>query len=126
MLQQVKSLCSPNTKIFVRCHSWMSRHGGHLYRQINKAWVHVFFTEEELHKMGVKTEFVQKYYFPIDHQEGWFKKANLKIVHADSTRTSIEPFFRRPELVKRIPIEYQNNFPEWQMSQVYNDYVLKL
>jgi len=126
LLEQLKTLCSSSTKIFVRCHSWMSRHGGHLYKQINKAWVHVFFTEEELKKMGVKTEFVQKYYYPIDHQEGLFKKAGFGVTYANFVRCGVEPFFRKPELASRIPSEYGNNFPEWQMSQLYNDYVLKL
>ena len=72
LLNQVKSVCGPQTKIFTRCHSWMSRHGSHIYKQLNKAWVHLFFTEDELVKMGLKLDFTFKYFFPLKTQQNWF------------------------------------------------------
>ena len=124
-LNQVKSVSHPKTKIFVRCHCWMSRHGAHLYKQLNKAWVHVFFTKEELAEMGLKMDFTRKYFAPMNEQNSWFKKAGLTVVSSDVIKSAVEPFFRRPELAKRIPAEYGKEFPEWQMSQTFNDYVLK-
>ena len=125
-LNQVKSVSGPKTKVFVRCHSWMSRHGAHLYKQLNKAWVHLIFTEEELAKMGVKMEFVQKYYFPINTQNKWFADSGFKVVSSDIIKCAIEPFFRKPEIASILGINFQGNFPEWQLSQVFNDYVLGL
>ena len=124
-LNQVKSVCTPETKIFVRCHSWMSRHGSHLYKQLNKAWVHLFFTEDELVKMGLKLEFIFKYFFPIKTQQDWFAVAGFNTVSSDVIKTAVEPFFRRPELTARIPSEFNGVFPEFQMSQVFNDYTLR-
>jgi len=123
-LNQVKSVIGPDTKVFVRCHSWMSRHGAHLYKQLNKAWVHLIFTEEELAKMGVKTEFVQKYYFPINTQNQWFTAGGLNVVSSDVIKCVVEPFFRKPELSAILAKNFDGVFPEWQMSQVFNDYVL--
>jgi len=102
----------------------MSRHGAHLYKQLNKAWVHLIFTEEELAKMGVKMEFVRKYFTPINEQNSWFKNAGLTVVSSDIIKTAIEPFFRRPEIASKIPA-VKGQFPDWQMSQVFNDYRLK-
>ena len=48
VLKQVASISNANTKIFVRFHPWIGRHGGHLYKDLNKAWAHLVFTEEEL------------------------------------------------------------------------------
>ena len=123
-LNQIKSVCTPQAKIFVRCHSWMSRHGAHLYKQLNKAWLHVFFTEEELVKMGLKMEFTQKYVFPIAKQTSWFNEVGLKTHGSDVIKTAVEPFFRQPALVARYPAEFKGQFPEFQMSQVFNDYKL--
>jgi len=125
-LKQIKSVSNFDTKIFVRCHSWMSRHGGHLYKQLNKAWVHLFFSEEDFVKMGIKTEFVQKYYLPLITQKKWFESAGLKMISSDAIKTSVEAFFRKTELANILSKEFEDKFPEWQMSQVFNDYVIKI
>lgn len=126
VLQQVKSISNENTKVIVRCHSWMSRHATHLYQKINKAWIHLVFTEEELKLMGLEAPFTQKYFFPIGQQEGWFKAAGFSVVSSDVIKSEVEPFFRKPKIVSRLPMDKFKDFPEWQMSQSFNDYVLKL
>jgi 2-polyprenyl-3-methyl-5-hydroxy-6-metoxy-1,4-benzoquinol methylase len=125
ILNKIKLLCHNETKIFVRCHSFMSRHGAHLYKKLNKAWIQVFFTEEELIKLNLNPEITQKYFFPVNTQKSWFKQTEFKLISEDIIKTSIEPFFKRKELMARIPKVF-NEFPEWQMSQTFNDYVLKI
>lgn len=125
ILKQVKSVCHSGSQIFVRCHSWMSRHGSHLYKQMNKAWVHLFFTAEELASMGLKPDIVQRYYFPMNHQHDWFKNADLKIKSEDVIKGIVEEFFKKPEIKSRLPNAFKE-FPEWQMSQSFNDYFLTL
>jgi 2-polyprenyl-3-methyl-5-hydroxy-6-metoxy-1,4-benzoquinol methylase len=125
LLDQVKSICSKKTKIFVRCHPWIGRHASHLYRQINKAWIHVFFTEEEIRSMGYNMDFVFKTYFPMATQNKWFNDAGFKVVSSDTTKTVVEPFFKRSELKSRLPNEFKE-FPEWQMCQAFNDYVIQI
>lgn len=125
VLSQVKQVCHLTTVVSVRCHSWMSRHGGHLYRQLNKAWAHVFLRPEELSALGVNMEFVQKYYFPIDTQSSWFERVGFKIASKNIVRSAVEPFFSENQLLKgRIPKEFDGTFPEWQLGQTFNDYVL--
>ena len=51
VMRQVKGLLKFGGKsvVFVRCHPWTSRHATHLYKQgINKAYIHLFLTDEEI------------------------------------------------------------------------------
>jgi len=126
-LKQVKSLCSEKAKIFVRCHTWMGRHSGHLYQKLNKAWVHLIFTPEEFEIMGIKLEPIYKCYFPVVTQKKWFQDAGLRLNSENVITCAIEPFFRRQEIMKRLPLkEYEGKFPEWQLSQTFNDYTLSI
>lgn len=122
VLSQIKELCNSDTRILVRCHSWMSRHGAHLYKEFNKAWIQVFFSEQELSLMGLKAKIIQKYYFPLDTQRAWFNGFNIE--SSDIEKSLVENFFRQPELAQKI-VGFKD-FPEWQLSQSFNDYVLKL
>ena len=125
VLQTVKEFCNPDTKVLLRCHSWMSRHATHLYRKINKAWMHLVFTEEELKLMGLDITFTQKYFFPIKQQEEWLEKSLFKKISSDVVKCDVEPFFRRREIIARLPMQHFKDFPQWQMSQSFNDYVLQ-
>ena len=126
-LKNVLKLCHPNTEIFTRCHSWMSRHGGHLYRTLNKAWVHLVFTEEEIRLMGIEPEYCYKYYLPLLTHKAWFESCNMKRVKEDVIKSVVEPFFKKPEIKCRLPLsEFKGEFPEWQMSQTFNDYHLSV
>jgi hypothetical protein len=105
----------------------MSRHGGHLYRKLNKAWAHLVFTKQELALMGIDLEYVHKYYTPLIIQHSWIKKQGFKIISEDIVKTVVEPFFKKEEIKSRLPLDkYQGQFPEWQMSQVFNDYVVQV
>ncbi len=125
-LKSIKSLMDKDSKIVIRFHSWMSRHGAHLYYQLNKGWIQVVFTDEELKKMGITTSFQQKYDMPVNRQKKWINESGLK-VNQEKVITSSVPvaFFKRPEFASRIP-KVGGQFPSWQLSQDFNDYVVKL
>lgn len=125
-LKQVHEVCDHNTTLIVRCHSWMSRHGGHLYKKLNKAYIQLFFSAEELEIMGLVPETTQKYYFPIKTQKEWFNDAGFVVLKEDVVQSYIEEFFRKPEVAKRLPNLWENQYPEWQMSQAFSDYRLKI
>ena len=123
-LKQIKLLCSDNAKLFIRFHIWMGRHGGHLYKTLNKAWAHLIFTPEEFQLMGIKLEPIHKYYYPIVAQKQWIQQAGYKLKSESLVSSIVEPFFKKKEIMDRLPLkEYQGNFPEWQMSQTFNDYI---
>lgn len=73
-LQSVRQVCTSSTHVFSRFHPFCGPHGGHLYQTINKAYVHLFFTEHELKQMGVEPDFPQKVLFPLGAVDEWLKK----------------------------------------------------
>jgi len=125
VMSNIIKVCHKDTKIFVRCHSWMSRHGGHIYRQLNKAWAHLVFTKDELSLMGIDLPFVYKVYTPVRTQSLWFQVFNLHVEKQDIVKTIVEDFFKKPEISARLPLaRFNNKFPEHQMAQSFNDYFL--
>lgn len=126
LMKLVKGMCSAETKVFVRCHPWMSRTGGHLYKKLNKAWIHLVFTEEELAKMNCRIENVRKYNYPLKTQSVWFNASGFETVQLDTISTIVEPFFQKPQIAERINVEFDGTFPEPQMKQNFNDYILKI
>ena len=126
-LLRLREVCDSKTYIFCRCHPWMGPHAGHHYRKLNKAYVHLVFTEDELRQMGVDSVFTQKKYFPLDDTGAWFREGGFKIVEHRMHQISVPVFFKDNFLIrKRLPLNFYDAFPEWQMSQVFNDYVLKV
>lgn len=127
VLGELKDLLSSEGKIYIRFHPWSSRHGGHLYRDINKAFVHLIFTEEELNSMGYKIEEPNlRIIFPINNYEEIIRKSKLKKISSNIERQKIESFFSSNDLIKNriMKIFKSNNFPSFQMEQCFLDYVL--
>jgi 2-polyprenyl-3-methyl-5-hydroxy-6-metoxy-1,4-benzoquinol methylase len=130
VLEKAKSVLSDTGNIYLRCHPWCGRHGSHLYRQINKAFVHLVFSEEELKEMGyVLEEYTSKVITPINSYKTIIEKANLKIKpnYPDVEYQDVEDFFKKTKIIEqRITSSYQvdKKFPEFQMSQCFLDYVL--
>lgn len=125
-LKQIHEVCDQKTTLLVRCHSWMSRHGGHLYKKLNKAYLQLFFSAEELQMMGLVPETTQKYFFPILTQKEWFDQAGFVVTRENVIQSHVEDFFRQKQMSDRLPNLWQNQYPEWQMSQAFNDYNLKI
>lgn len=127
ILKDIKSISGPKTEVFVRCHSWMSRHGSHLYKTLNKAWVHLFLTETEMQYLNLVPDSKQKYFRPLAQHSSWFEQAGFKVKLSDIIKSEIEPFFKSSVLSNRVMQNTkQDSYPDWQMSQSFNDYVLIL
>ncbi len=135
-LKDIKSLLAPDAKIYVRCHPWCSRHGTHLYHQVNKAYMHLVFTEQELEEMGHKGFPTRKIIHPIKAYEGWFRAADLKpISGARIFRRQVDAFFiNRKKIAQKIKTNWQashmahlaagTSMPIRQMEQEFIDYIL--
>jgi 2-polyprenyl-3-methyl-5-hydroxy-6-metoxy-1,4-benzoquinol methylase len=130
VLKDAKSLMSESCQIYLRCHPWCGRHGSHLYRQINKAFVHLVFTEKELEKMGYKLEFTNKVFYPIGTYNNIIKDAGLSIKNHEIDRQMIEEFFSKNEIIKNRILkhfktkEWDKKEPEFQLEQCFLDYTL--
>lgn len=134
-LQQVKDLLDENGTVYVRTHPFCSRHATHLYHTVNKAFIHLIFTRQELEEMGYECPDNARVLYPIRDYGDMFEKAGFTISHHNILREKVEPFFVKNPLIKeRVRLNYQDSsdkhikkggFPEFQCEQQFIDYVLK-
>lgn len=129
VLSIAADLLSPEGEIHLRAHPWCSRHGGHLYNSVNKAFAHLFFSEKRLERMGYDVSELKtvkkKVLHPLGTYSKWIGKAGLKIINSFIERTQIEPFFEdnlREELMGLWP--KSEKFPKFQLEQSFLDFVL--
>lgn len=132
ILSLAKSMLDDHGRIYVRTHPWTSRHGGHVYKKINKAFVHLVFTDEELVRLGVEPDHNLKVKAPIDTYKSWLKDSGLKnSINPELDRQEVEAFFKDNPIVRKRILqafgkeEWTAGCPEWQMSQCFWDYVLE-
>lgn len=136
LLSVAKSLLSDGGKIYLRTHPWTSRHGGHVYRKINKAFVHLVFTDSELKLMGINIEPNLKVTYPLHTYESWIAESGLvNSVPPEVDQQEVETFFRDNKVVRERIMKFMEvkewgegippGRPEWQMSQCFWDYVLE-
>ncbi len=80
ILREVSQNLKSGGELFVRCHPWCSRHATHLYRQCNKAYLHLLFTEEELIQLQMNSRPTRKCDFPPDdYYRNCYREAGLKV-----------------------------------------------
>ena len=110
VLEQVKKLRRPDCKIAMRCHPWSSRHGTHLYKQINKAFLHLVFTDDEIFAMGLKEQFAHKVLDPLSFYRDLIKQSGLKTIKEDITTSPVEIFFtQNEEIMRRIKEKWKTS-----------------
>lgn len=131
ILATAKTLLSDDGMIYVRCHPWCCRHGGHAYRSINKAFVHLVFDDEEMKKLGLNFETATKTTSPLKMYETVIRAAGLEPPEPEIERQEVEGFFHERDEVRRRILarfgisEWQEERPAFQMSQCFVDYKLK-
>ena len=128
VLEQLRDVCTTETQIHCRFHPWMGPHAAHYYKTLNKAYIHLVFTDDELRQLGIEPNFLQKVYLPMRDQDQWIKSAGFASTRHEIQNVDVSSFFKDNALVKsRLPLtQFNNAFPEFQMSQVFHDYVLKM
>lgn len=138
LLKTAAELLAEDGKIYFRGHPWCSRHGGHIYQDLNKAFAHLVFTEEELESLGVKIPKFsdRKVIHPISSYRRMIQSAGLKRVSEAAHETKVEPFFERyPAISDRIKAHWKSSptadlrsgkkFPAIQLRHSFVDYVIK-
>lgn len=101
--QKISQLKSPDCQIFIRCHPWTSRHATHLYKKLNKAYLHLIFSKKELYSMGLKGEETQVSVDPMKFYENLFFQNNLTIQKFDKITCPLELFFTlNADIMRRI------------------------
>jgi 2-polyprenyl-3-methyl-5-hydroxy-6-metoxy-1,4-benzoquinol methylase len=135
LLKKVSELIEINGTIYLRAHPFCSRHATHLYQKINKAFIHLVFTSNELNDMGYESPVNAHITHPIAQYGELFSAANLTVSHHNILREKVESFFKKTSIVKeRVRMHYKESkdklirngaFPEFQCEQQFLDYVLK-
>jgi 2-polyprenyl-3-methyl-5-hydroxy-6-metoxy-1,4-benzoquinol methylase len=115
VMNHVKSLLKPKGVVYVRCHPWCSKHASHLFKiGLNRAFIHLFLSWEELAEKGYEQMFTRQETDPIRAYHYWFHQFN--IVKETFQRTPLSDFFLVPEFKKlvwdqqQIPPDRQEGF----------------
>jgi 2-polyprenyl-3-methyl-5-hydroxy-6-metoxy-1,4-benzoquinol methylase len=134
VLQQVRGVLSDTGKVAIRCHPWCSRHGGHLYRSMNKAYAHLFLSTEVVFRLSGGMAPLQRVIHPIQTYRNWFRDAGFKVDSEEIVREGPEQFFMKEPQSKVIKAWFRTSFdpnlangtyfPLYQVSQQFNDYVI--
>lgn len=128
-LNQVREVKAPQTgKIYIRCHPWTSRHGTHLYKQLNRAYLHLVFTAEELRTMGLKEMPTQQLLDPLEAYRSAIKDAGLSIVKEEVISHPVEFFFtRRAHILRRIKERFaKSNNPKYASGEEFPRDILEI
>lgn len=128
LLKQARELLADDGKIYIRFHPYTSKHATHLYHDLNKAYVHLVFTDEELKKIIPQSKYEEPnigVVYPLITYSKYIKDADLKIVLKKEETDAVEPFFKIPKIAKRIMERTKTReFPEFQLSLNFIDMVV--
>lgn len=126
ILQKINNISHEQTKVYVRNHPWCSRHGSHFYHKLNKAYLQLILTENELIKLGVEEYFTRKIIYPISTYTNWFEKSGFEIIFQNLIAENVENFFEKEIIKQRIRSHYKNqDLPLFQMKICFLDFILK-
>lgn len=123
----LKTVLKKSGKIYVRYHPFVSKHGSHMYKKLNKAFPHLVFTDTELQL--IMPDFVPmsniSVLHPIKTYEEYAINSGLKVAQEKITRSKIDDFFKNELISKRIcELTGSQVLPESQMEIEFVDHVL--
>lgn len=128
LLIDIKRLLAPNGKVFLRCHPWTSRTGGHLYYDINKAFAHLALTPAELISLGIEETPNIRANKPLAVYEDLINKAGYTTASKKVHTNSVESYFDGPILDRIIKTTWAGQIPREKalriMGTTYIDYIL--
>jgi len=111
ILIKANEVKAPNGRIYLRCHPWTSRHGTHLYKQLNRAYLHLVFDTDELFSMGLKETRTRNFLDPMTEYRKIIEEAGLTISEEELVTHPVELFFtHEPAVLRRIK-------EQWKVSE---------
>ena len=125
-IASMKLLLAEKGKIYLKCHPFCSRAGGHHFHEINKAYVHMFFYQTELEEMGYRGLPTIPVLYPHTTYVNAIQQAGLHIEHEWVVRQDIEEIFKEhPILSQTLKWVYDTDkFPFYQLEQASIEYIL--
>lgn len=93
-LKQLADLINQDSgRIFIRCHPYTSKNGTHLGEQMNKAFLHLVFSDDELATLGITSKYTMKILDLSSSYQRFFEEAGLKIVRENIKKCSVDSIF---------------------------------
>lgn len=93
LVSHIKELVKPTGFVYVRFHPWTSKHGSHLAKiGLNKSFIHLFLTYEELTELGYQPIFTRMEKSPLEAYHYWFRDFEIQHKRIEKAK-EINPFF---------------------------------
>jgi 2-polyprenyl-3-methyl-5-hydroxy-6-metoxy-1,4-benzoquinol methylase len=128
MLKKLSEMITDKGKVYMRCHPFTSRHATHLYHDLNRAYLHLVFTEEEMKDLVPNSEFEETNIGvnrPMATYAQYIREGGFKELNRREITEKVEPFFQTSEIARRISKATKSEkFPNFQLSIQFIDYVL--
>lgn len=123
ILDNVRGLCSETARVHVLCHPWCSRHGGNIYRKVNKAFAHLLFDSQALQCEPSNQGRISD---PSLYERA-FNDSMFEIFDVTYIRDEVEPFFyNNLEIRKKLQETVGDDpFSFWKLGNSFIKYVLK-
>jgi 2-polyprenyl-3-methyl-5-hydroxy-6-metoxy-1,4-benzoquinol methylase len=127
ILRKAKLVLSSSGVIRMRCHPYISKHGGHTYNKINKGYAHLILSKDELVQLGhdfknFPTIFVTT---PVMTYGKFISESNLRILDAKTVSEPADAFFLTGNVANRIKSNLNiKNLLIPQMGMQFLDYTL--
>ncbi len=115
MIELLKTMMTNDSIVYVRCHPYSSRHGGHLYEQLNKAYLHLFMSPLELQQLNITMPAIRQIITPSETYLAIFKECGLTIINTDISYVAPESVI---ELVMPFIINKWQKFGITDLTQI--------
>jgi hypothetical protein len=122
---RIAELSHEDTVIKIRCQPWTGIHGGHVYENLNRAYAHLFLSDEQLKRY--QTVFTRKITRPIATYMAAWDKGGFKVVSSELHTKSLGEFFQ-DEDVSTFLNKSGLGVAKWQQDVLpieFVDYTLK-
>lgn len=128
-MKLINVILASGGNVYLRAHPFTSRHAMHNYHDLNRGYLHLVFSQEELKQLMPNPKYVEwhqaKVVTPLMTYKQLFDDSGFEIVNTRPVKDSVEPFFKTPSIAKRIINTVKlKDFPEFQMSMQFLDYCL--
>ena len=129
VLLNLKTILSPTGKIYIRYHPFIAKHGAHLYKKLNKAFMHLVFTEHELQLIMPDYNPVanMSVIHPLKTYKEYAENSGFKVIGEKITKSTVDEFFKNEMISKRIcELTGTKILPEQQMEVEFVDHILSM
>lgn len=92
-LSKVSDVLDDDGVILCRCHPWLSRHGAHLHKSLNKAFVHLLLNDNDYRMLDIIPEQVLKLSNPLNSYLNWFANNDLLVDSMEIKNDPVDYFF---------------------------------